>query len=202
MVFDVAILMSKGQEMIDQCQPELAIKFYEKAHEQEPRNSQILDAMGDLYMELQCPQDAYRVLQDSIELEPDANAQKWLNLSQLVEGVEAEKYGEKAIQLLQSEYASAERHQNLEEMTLIRKQICAAYSSLAELYMTDLCDLENAEAQCETFLKLALQYDTGSPEPTQALANLRLTQNRVDEAKTLMKSTFERLCECGTCQYE
>lgn len=110
-VFDVNILMSKAQEMVDQCQPELALKFYEKAQQQEPQNSQILDAMGEIYLELQCPQEAYQVLQQSIQLDPESNAQKWLNLSQIVEGPEAEQYGSKAIDVLLIELQAAETHQ-------------------------------------------------------------------------------------------
>lgn len=59
-------------------------------------------------------------------------------------------------------------------------------------------DAENAEIQCEEYLKHALQYDNGSPEPTQSLANLRLTQSRAEEATALMKETYDRLCNCGT----
>ena len=103
--------MQKAQDMIDQCQPELALKFYEKALDQAPENVEVLDSIGELYMEFQCPQEAYAVLKKSTELAPDTNARKWLNLSQIVEGQDAEKYGQKAIELLQLEHEEVANNQ-------------------------------------------------------------------------------------------
>lgn len=194
--YEVELLLQKAQTMIDQCQPELALKFYEKALTQAPDNVDVLDSMGELYMEFQCPQEAYTVLKKSTDLAPDINAQKWLNLSQIVEGSDAEKYAEKAIQLLQLEYDEVAKNQNIAEMKIIKKQICAAFCSLAELYMTDLCYADEAEHQCEMYMQKAMEYDVGSPEVTQAYANLRLTQRQLEDAKKYMQMTYDRLTAC------
>lgn len=61
--------------------------------------------------------------------------------------------------------------------------------------MTDLCDSEDAERKCEEAFKSALQYDVGLPEPTQALANLRLTQQRTQEAIGWLEKTYRRIME-------
>jgi hypothetical protein len=47
---------------------------------------------------------------------------------------------------------------------VIRHQICSALCSVAELYLTDLCFEEDAEAQCERALDEARGFDQGSPE--------------------------------------
>jgi len=41
----------------------------------------------------------------------------------------------------------------------------------------------NAEKACESLLNLALQIDPGNSEALQALASVRMSQNRPDEAK-------------------
>lgn len=75
----------------------------------------------------------------------------------------------------------------------MKKQLCDAFCGLGELYMTDLCDEENAEERCEGYFTEAMKFDVGLPEPTQAFANLRLTQQRKDEAVALLEETYRRL---------
>jgi hypothetical protein len=71
-----------------------------------------------------------------------------------------------------------------EQVEFLRKQIARSYSSLAELYMTDLCFEENAETECEAAVVGSLQYDPGSLDGRCALASLRLSQQRPTEALT------------------
>jgi hypothetical protein len=52
-----------------------------------------------------------------------------------------------------------------EESGVIRHQICSAYCGIAELYLTDLCMEEGAEADCQAAMDKALEMDQGwSPE--------------------------------------
>lgn len=44
-------------------------------------------------------------------------------------------------------------------MALVHRQVSSAHASIAELYMTDLCDEPNAEQHCESSLKDALAVD-------------------------------------------
>ena len=56
-----------------------------------------------------------------------------------------------------------------------------AWSSIAELYMTDLCEEEEAEQACEDAILKALEH--GSAEAHRVAAELRLVQGKQDEAK-------------------
>lgn len=56
-----------------------------------------------------------------------------------------------------------------------------AWSSIAELYMTDLCEEEEAEQACENAISRALEH--GSVEAHRVAAELRLVQGRQDEAR-------------------
>lgn len=51
-----------------------------------------------------------------------------------------------------------------DETCVIMNQICSTQCSIAELYLTDLCFEEDAEAACQTALDQAIEMDQGSPE--------------------------------------
>lgn len=62
--------------------------------------------------------------------------------------------------------------------------IASAYASIAELYMTDLCDLAAAEAECEQAIQRALESSNGeSLDAHRVAADLRLVQGRSEDAK-------------------
>jgi len=67
---------------------------------------------------------------------------------------------------------------------LCSRQLCTAHCSVAELFITDLCDEVDAEIKCESYLKAALQLgdNESTPDAKQAMANLRLCQSRGVEA--------------------
>ncbi|KAI9921202.1 hypothetical protein PsorP6_002108 [Peronosclerospora sorghi] len=192
--YSVSELVTKAEELVDRCQPELAIQFYEKALVQDPTNVSLLDSIGELSTEVDDPVRALSAFQQSVALAPSVNPAKYFYLSQLVTGTVAEKYTMQGIEYLQQEL---EQHvdPNTPDALVIKKQLCDAFCSLGELYMTDLCDHNEAEARCETFFQHAMKFDVGLPEPTQALANLRLVQQNKEAADQLLDETFRRLTE-------
>eukprot|EP00978_Attheya_sp_CCMP212_P038740 scaffold195060_cov36-Attheya_sp.AAC.1 len=79
-----------------------------------------------------------------------------------------------------------------------RKLLCGAYCSMAELYLTDLCYETDAEQQCESYLAAALKIpdgDTGKPtvDALQTVANLRMSQNRLDDAMSNMLDVYQSM---------
>lgn len=85
---------------------------------------------------------------------------------------------------------------NVQNMLIdTKRQLCGSYCSVAELFLTDLCYEENAESECEEALKSALELDDpkSPPDALQAMANLRLSQKRGDEALELMLNAYERV---------
>merc|ERR1719491_1092557 len=78
-----------------------------------------------------------------------------------------------------------------------RRQLCTAQCSVAELYLTDLCDEVDAESKCESYLKTALQLgdNESTPDATQAMANLRLCQSRGVEAIPYILEVYGRMKE-------
>jgi hypothetical protein len=69
-----------------------------------------------------------------------------------------------------------------EEFDSVRRQSAAAHCSLVEIYMSDLCDTADAEAQCEAHVARGLELAPESPEPWISAANLRIVQRRPADA--------------------
>lgn len=89
-----------------------------------------------------------------------------------------------------------------------KRQLCAAYCSIAELYLTDLCEEPDAEKSCEAALKAAVEIDESAeiknnnfeseigpspPDALQTMANLRLSQSRVPEAVDCIMKAYDRM---------
>ncbi len=93
-------------------------------------------------------------------------------------------------------------------MVETKRQLCAAYCSIGELYLTDLCEEPDAENSCEAALKAAVEVDAAAqiesgpfeseigpsqPDALQTMANLRLSQSRVAEALDCIMETYNRM---------
>lgn len=78
-----------------------------------------------------------------------------------------------------------------------RRQLCTAHCSVAELFITDLCDEVDAEIKCESYLKAALQLgdNESTPDAKQAMANLRLCQSRGVEAIPYILEVYGQMKE-------
>ncbi|CEJ90718.1 Putative Tetratricopeptide-like helical [[Torrubiella] hemipterigena] len=63
--------------------------------------------------------------------------------------------------------------------------------AVAEVYMTDLSWEEDAEQRCEALITEAMMVAPGSPETWQTVANVRISQERSDEAKEALKRSLE-----------
>lgn len=82
-----------------------------------------------------------------------------------------------------------------DDCALAIRQVASAYASIAELFMTDLCDEPNAEQSCETALKEALSVDSNNVDALQSLANLRMIRDKDAEAKVHLTKVFDIVME-------
>lgn len=78
-----------------------------------------------------------------------------------------------------------------------RHKLASAQVTVAELYLTDLCFEENAEAECEAYVTKALQLTGPDGEPMvdalQTAANLRLSQRRKADARQLILRAYQKM---------
>jgi len=114
----------------------------------------------------------------------------YLYLGQLSIAEEALAFYRKGLFILEKSCCKNDKEQAME----IRKQLCAANCSLADLYMTDLCYEPDAETECEAAINRALDNDDGVvADALQAMANLRLSQSRPDDAVPIIQRAYERI---------
>jgi hypothetical protein len=75
------------------------------------------------------------------------------------------------------------------------RQLSTACAAVADLYMTDLCDEDGAEAMGEEWATRAVAVDESNPEALYSLGNLRLCQKRGPEALPFLKAAVARIEE-------
>lgn len=161
---------------------------------------------------------AIALLNDQIEGSDDVSkaelqenkASLYMYLGQLSSNDEALQAYNKGVELLLLCIQGRERLEKAEgidvqdgseerdELNELRKQLCGAYCTIAELYMTDLCYAENAEAGCETSVEQAMKViDSSDGKPIvdalQTLASLRISQSRGEEAIDLILDAYGKM---------
>ncbi|XP_071550297.1 uncharacterized protein [Panulirus ornatus] len=84
--------------------------------------------------------------------------------------------------------SSAEPEDNI---AVIIRQTSSAYCSVAELFMTDLCDEEDAENQCHANITNAIDADPSSPEAYQLMASFLLVKQDIEEARKYITKSLQ-----------
>ena len=180
-------LVEQGNNAVAAMQPELALKFFQRAHDMDPHDTNIVDALADVHLQLGSPDKALELLLMSTSSAPEINPFKWLYLAQLQQGADAVHTYLKAIEIIER---VAHACSDATELRVLQKQIAKACCGVAELFLTDLCFDENAEAKCEEFVSRALSVDPGSLDGQQTLANLRISQCRAVEAAEVIERVY------------
>lgn len=149
--FTVEDLLAKATECYEDGKFELSSKFYVSALTKEPENTQIMDALADVYMQMGDVDNATQLLKKSTDMAPLDNPYKWMFLGQLQSCTEAVDSYRKGIEILSFGLQNPEfevcmlRHVN--QFTNVftqnlhsdyRKQIAKAHCSIVNIYMTDL----------------------------------------------------------------
>mmetsp|Transcript_35904 Transcript_35904/g.33992 ORF Transcript_35904/g.33992 Transcript_35904/m.33992 type:complete len:360 (-) Transcript_35904:46-1125(-) len=187
-VVTVEGLIEQGNNALLSVQPELAVQFFERAHSMAPVDTNIMDTLADVHLQLDNQEEALALLLASTSLAPDMNPFKWCYLAQLQEGLVAVSTYLMGISILEKMTASEE----IDSATL-KKQIAKAHCSIGEIYLTDLCYDSEAEIKCETAINKALATDTDSLDGSQTLASLRISQCRTEEAGVIIEGVFHRV---------
>ncbi|KAL7914630.1 hypothetical protein GGI35DRAFT_153104 [Trichoderma velutinum] len=81
-----------------------------------------------------------------------------------------------------------EQQAALEEM---QSKLGGVLCAVAEVYMTDLSWETDAEQRCEALITEAMLIAPSYPETWQTVANVRISQERLDEARTALKRSLE-----------
>lgn len=149
----------------------------------DPQNPRILDLYAEFLLEVGRDDDARRALQMGIDLSPDTNPMKYMSMGQFLTGIDALRCFSKGVEMMSS--AMGEGDDDL------RQKLSSGLCSMAELYMTDLCDDPGAEANCESLLARAIEVASDNVDAHRSLASLRMIQERHDEATASVDRCLE-----------
>ncbi|KAI4152141.1 MAG: hypothetical protein L6R39_001892 [Caloplaca ligustica] len=157
-----------------------------------------LNLLAEIHLELGNADAARSLFLQAVELDPKGfipesqggGAEKFLWLAQLSEegGHDSVKWFEKGTRVLRNDLASIT---DTELQTQKRTKLAAALCSIVEIYMTDLSWEPDAESRCDTLVTEAMLVAPESSETLQTLANVRISQTRVEEARKALADSME-----------
>jgi tetratricopeptide (TPR) repeat protein len=155
---------------LDSFDIEVALKWCYKGLNRYPDNNDILEAAGNVMLEMGHIEDAIKCFQRAIDFHPNDGYIKYLQLGQINSGNEAVDFITKGIQIMLNSHAD-------------KHQISVAYCSLAEIFLTDLCYEEEADSKCYGYCNKALCYDPFNVECYHLLASYNLSKCDIEQAK-------------------
>lgn len=182
-------IVAEAEAAMDRCEPDSAAILYEEALQLRPSDTSVMDSLGAVLYELGDEPRALELFQSSTKLAPDAGHTAWMHLAQMTTGKEAVENFQKGITLMQAKLSSAPAA----EAAVLRREISNGYCSIAEVYMTDLCDEPEAEGVSDQSAQAAVSADPENPEAYSLAASVRLSQSRPADAVPLLKRAAELL---------
>ena len=165
-----------------------------------------LNLLGTLLIETGEIEEAQSYFERAVKLDEDGmmdekvggGPDKFLFLAQLSEdgGQDSVKWYERGASTLRQQIQklsnlatrTPEQQATLEEK---QQKLGGVLCAVAEVYMTDLSWEEDAERRCETLITEAMLIAPSSAETWQTVANVRISQEKTDEAQQALKRSLE-----------
>lgn len=122
--------------------------------------------------------------------EEGGGAEKFLWLAELSEvgGRESVGWFERGVACLRRQIEGLNGKAVVEEK---KKKLAVALCGVVEVYMTDLSWEEDAEAKCEALVTEATLVCPGLADVWQTLANVRISQSRMEDARAALERSLE-----------
>ncbi|EKM78886.1 hypothetical protein AGABI1DRAFT_121265 [Agaricus bisporus var. burnettii JB137-S8] len=197
----IPALLEKAQELIVQCDYELALRFVRRILELQPENVEAREMLGVSLLEtgeIDAAKEAFQSLIGPPSPQPPPPSAH-LYLAQLSENPgSALRHYQAAVDILVTQLKgkrSVQNSSNASDENEIKNNIVRALIGQVEIWMDpsyDLCFEPEAEKTCEDLLNLALKTDPTNPEALQCLASVRMSQQRPDEAKQVLQQAWTK----------
>lgn len=165
-----------------------------------------LNLLGEIHVELGDIEAARKYFLKAAAIDEDGSvsegvgggAEKFLWLAQLSEegGQDSVDWFEKGALSLRIQIQTLLDTKKLDadgEATLLekRRKLAVALCGVVEVYMTDLSWEEDAEQKCEALVTEATMVAPEFAEPWQTLANVRISQQRMEDANAALKRSLD-----------
>ncbi|KAF9267726.1 TPR-like protein [Marasmius fiardii PR-910] len=194
-------LLEKAQSLVVQCDYELALRFIQRILEQQPSHTDARELKGVVQLEMGDIESANQTFLSL--LPPSAHAPSppppsaHLYLAQISSNdpQTALKHYQAAIDIMSVNLKGKERAVDggSDDDLELRTNIVRAFIGQVEIWMDpsyDLCFAPEAEKTCEELLESALRIDPNNSEALQALASVRMSQQRPEEAKDCLEKAW------------
>jgi tetratricopeptide (TPR) repeat protein len=192
--------MSAAQ-LLEQAEKEMDIFAFDKAEallrrvlEVDQNNTRAMDLLAEILIEEGNIDPAKDLLQKSIQLAPEVDFSKYMNLGQILSGDEAISCYKRGVEVMlvhkRNHPAPPVNPFTPSSPALIDQQLSQALCSLAELYLTDACYDPNAERECEKFINAALEHNPQSAEAYYLMASMRISQEKPQDALPLVQKSY------------
>lgn len=172
-------------------QVEQALALFERALKADANSIVLLDAFGALLCEEGDHPRAVELLERSIRLQPDSGYDKYFHLAQITAGAEGLGHYQRGVEVLRKRIEAVKS----DKLTLEHTKLASVQASIAEIYMTELCDESDAEDKCEAALKSGFDADPTCLELLVAKMALRKVQGHIDESKELGRACLKHIQE-------
>ncbi|KAG0649998.1 putative assembly chaperone of rpl4 [Hyphodiscus hymeniophilus] len=165
-----------------------------------------LNLLGEIHVELGEPHAARRYFVQAAAIDKDGaigediggGAEKFLWLAQLSEegGKDSVGWFERGAMSLRMQIQGLLGRKSLEideqaSLEEKRRKLAVALCGIVEVYMTDLSWEDDAEQKCEAFVTEATIVAPGFAEPWQTLANVRISQSRLQDAQAALRRSLD-----------
>ncbi|VEU22472.1 DEKNAAC103725 [Brettanomyces naardenensis] len=195
-------LIAESSLLVGQSQTQEAVDTLRSHFETFQSHPVYLQGLGEALLENGDLEQAYEILTQACKLDPKASqgVEKFLYLGQIVGGKEGVELLEVGVHKLLGQLKSLDEGQS-EELRdesdqllfvaygtafgvrrYLLKKLAQGIFSIIEIWMTDLCDEDNSEDECEKWIQKALSLDQENPESWSLLASIRISQCRNNEA--------------------
>jgi len=168
-----------------------------------PKNLDALDLYVKAAMDKGDSTLAIKALKHAISIDPKTS-HRWMDLGQIQSGVTALKCYRQGVSAMENQLKKA-GGVDAKNCDGLRREIASGFASIAELFMTDLCDEPGAEQECEKALASAMRASTQSATAQYGCANLRFIQGRSKDAEPHLKACvhiIEKVGDDGELTYE
>jgi len=205
--------LDKAKNALDAYNIDDAFRLCNSALQLEPDHLPALETMGTILCERGNLKSAQEKFERAVALSPDKGYAKYMSLAQLVEGEESVKHFKKGIELMESLKDKIIKGEDEDEQEVqgagalpstspmakledLQSDISRGHISVAEIYLTDLCEAEDAASVCKHHLDKAIETRPNSPEAHQLLASWCISMmddddaadERFDQAKRAIKT--------------
>jgi len=190
--------LDKAKEALDAYNIDEAFRLCAYALESDADNVSALETMGTILCEKGNFKAAKERFERAVVLSPEKGYAKYMSLAQLVEGAESVKFFQKGIELMEAQKEKMIKGEDEEEeaegacaapststvakLEELQSDISRGHISVAEIFLTDLCESEEAPTVCKHHLDKAIETRPNSAEAHQLLASWCISMIDDDEA--------------------